>query len=353
MNTKTVRLELEDGNQYSGQLFGFGASSAGEVVFNTGMVGYPETLTDPSYAGQILVLTYPMVGNYGVPQRNGSLTEPLFESDKIQIKGLIISDLSEQYDHYRATRSLTDWLQEERVPGIRGIDTRALTQHLRRKGTMLGRIVVDESIDFYDPNRQELVRQVSPADPCILGSGKRRIGLLDCGCKASIVASLLKKKVEVLRLPWNADLSKQDMDALLISNGPGNPEMCTETLPAIRYALDADLPILGICLGHQLLALAVGARTYKLKYGHRGQNQPVREMQDHRCLITSQNHGYAVDADSLPAEWAPLFTNLNDGTNEGLIHQSGRYLGVQFHPEAAPGPVDAGYLFECFINLIK
>ncbi len=349
------QLILEDGSVYPGNSFSIDRAVAGEVVFNTGMTGYPETLTDPSYKGQILVLTFPLIGNYGVPDDGKKrLLLQQFESDRIQISGLIVSDYSREYHHWNARQSLSQWLVKHKVPALMNIDTRSLTKRLREKGTMLGKIEYGgESVDLYDPNRENLVQQVSISKPVHYGSGENRIVLMDCGCKYSIINALVRRNVQVLRVSWDYDLENEKFDGLVVSNGPGDPKMCRQTILQIRHAMTRKIPILGICLGHQLLGLAAGANTYKLKYGHRSQNQPVIEMQTGKCLITSQNHGYAVDNHTLPDEWQPWFTNLNDQTNEGIRHASGRFMSVQFHPEASPGPVDGGYLFDEFLKVVR
>jgi carbamoyl-phosphate synthase small subunit len=353
-------LELEDGTTFEGQSFGAMRSVAGEVVFNTGMVGYPETLTDPSYCGEILVCTYPLIGNYGVPDpgdraRPDGLDEP-FESSRIHIEGLIVADYSPQYSHWSAGRSLSEWLKGAGVPALTGIDTRALTKRLREQGTMLGVIRFgDGRIDFRDPNQENLVSQVSIEAPQLYapaGAARRRMVLLDCGTKHNIIRSLLARGSEVLRVPWDWDLTSERFDGLVLSNGPGDPKMATQAIEQVRGALERDTPTFGICLGHQLLALAIGADTYKLKYGHRSQNQPVNECGTNRCFVTSQNHGYAVNNDTLPQDWRPWFVNLNDQTSEGLRHAWAPFRSVQFHPEAAPGPVDTGFLFDEFMSIV-
>ena len=348
-------LVLEDGTEYRGLSFGFPRSSAGEVVFNTGMVGYPESLTDPSYFGHILVFTFPLIGNYGVPEDTvlDNLSKR-FESDKVNVSGLIVSDYSENYSHWNAAKSLSQWLNEHQVPALCGIDTRALTKNLRTKGTMLGKLVLNnDDIDFYDPYSENLAGKVSLSQPILYGSGGRRICVVDCGCKHNIIRSLLKRGCEVLRVPWNYDFTHaEQFDGVIISNGPGDPQTCPPTIQNIRQMYSRDIPVFGICLGNQLMALAAGASTYKLKYGHRSQNQPVIEAGTNRCLVTSQNHGFAVDSNSLPSDWKPWFVNLNDQTNEGIKHISGRFFSVQFHPEASPGPVDADYLFDEFLKVV-
>jgi carbamoyl-phosphate synthase small subunit len=346
------RLVLEDGTVFRGRTFGFPAAVAGEVVFNTGMVGYPETLTDPSYRGQILVLTYPLVGNYGVPARSAAdgLDSP-FESETIQVAGLVVADTTTP-SHWSAAQSLGQWLHEHAVPGLSGVDTRALTKRLRDRGVMLGKLLRgDEDLELRDPNRENLVAQVSVKAPVSYGSGPRVV-LVDCGCKTSIIRSLVSRGLAVLRVPWDHDFLDEEFQGVVLSNGPGDPKTCGPTIEHIRRAMDRNVPIFGICLGHQLLALAAGGDTYKLKFGHRGQNQPCLRAGTSRCYITSQNHGYAVDERSLGDDWIPWFQNLNDGTNEGVRHRTRPFVSVQFHPEAAPGPLDTTFLFDEFAAVI-
>lgn len=349
-----ARLILEDGTQFEGWSFGHLSATAGEVVFNTAMAGYPESITDPSYKGQILVLTYPLIGNYGVPGKqmeNGLLQ--FFESDRIHISGLIISDYSFQYSHWNADQSLSNWLQESGIPGIFGIDTRALTKHLREKGSMLGKILVDEhDIPFYDPNQDNLVDQVSCKEPIVYGKGSHQIILVDCGVKNNIIRCLVRRDTTVKRVPWDYDFTKEEYDGLFISNGPGDPTMCESTIKHLRVALQQDRPIFGICLGNQLLGLAAGGSTYKLKYGHRSHNQPVLLMGTNKAYITSQNHGFALDDEALGSDWEPLFRNLNDQTNEGIKHKTKPFFSSQFHPEASSGPTDTEFLFDDFIDSI-
>jgi len=339
MKTKKAELQLENGMVFRGISFGYEASVSGEIVFNTGMTGYPESLTDPSYKGEILTLTYPLIGNYGVPEFKAEriLSED-FESDNIQIKALIVSEISEDYSHWKSGQSLSEWLQREKIPAISGIDTRTLTQVLREKGTMLGKIIIDDKdVTWENPNVLNLVSEVSIDKKEIHGKGHKRIALFDCGCKYSIIRNFVDRGFEVLRLPWNAKLLDENFDALFISNGPGDPKQSTATINSVKWAISQNIPTMGICLGHQIMALAAGADTYKLKYGHRSQNQPVMDMVTKQCYITSQNHGYAVDDSNLPEGWQPWFKNLNDNTNEGLVHESGLFKSVQFHPEAEPG----------------
>ena len=355
MIDESIKLILEDGTAFSGLSFGSPVSVSGEVVFNTAMTGYPESLTDPSYKGQILVLTYPLIGNYGVP--SGLIENDLFkffESYTLHISGLVISDYSEKFSHWNAIKSLGDWLKEHNVPGISGIDTRALTKILREKGTMLGKIVYDKKdITFYDPNKENLVAQVSIKGKKTYGNGKYRVLLIDCGVKNNIIRNLLKRNTTVVQVPWNYDFSREEYDGLFITNGPGDPKQCKETIKNLILALKRDKPIFGICLGNQLLALAAGADTYKLKYGHRSHNQPVLQIGTNKAYITSQNHGFAINNDTLPEDWEPLFININDNTNEGMKHKTKPFFSSQFHPEASGGPTDTEYLFDNFIELIK
>lgn len=356
-NRVKARLILEDGSEFEGLSFGAETSAAGEIVFNTGMVGYPETFTDPSYAGEILTLTYPLIGNYGVPRHVVDCEIGLpFESGKVQIGGLIVSDYSERHSHWDSAKSLSDWLKESGVPALEGIDTRALTKKLREKGTMLGRIVFEgQEIDLWNPHLENLVARVCSPDVLKYGLGNRlKVAMIDCGGKNNIIKHLISRDMEVTRVPWDFNLDDlADLDGVMISNGPGDPKQCTKTIHQIRRLIARKVPTFGICLGHQLTALAIGADTYKLKYGHRGQNQPVMEAGTKRCFITSQNHGYAVDASTLPEGWKVWFTNLNDDTNEGIRHESLPIRTCQFHPEAAPGPVDTGYLFDEFKQMIE
>ncbi len=354
-------LELQDGTRFSGTIFGSRTTTTGEVVFNTGMVGYVESLTDPSYRGQILTLTYPLIGNYGVPP----FTEDseAFESDAIQVRGLVVADYSETYGHWEAEQSLGRWLGDHGIVGLTGIDTRALTRRLRSRGTMLGRIVpADEEVGAFhvaDPNATDLVaevatRRVRSLAPLTPGAGPH-IVVVDCGCKRSILRALRARGCRLTVVPHDHDFATMDCDGILLSNGPGDPARCTVTIGHVAGALARarSVPVAGICLGCQLMALAAGGRTYKLPFGHRGQNQPVREAGGERCRITSQNHGYAIDADSLPAGWEVWHRNLNDGTVEGVRHASRPWFAVQFHPEAAPGPTDSTDFFDAFVEMAR
>lgn len=350
---KAVQLILDDGTVFEGKSFGAEKANAGEVVFNTAMVGYPESLTDPSYLGQILVVTFPLVGNYGVPgdtYTNG--ISDFYESEKIQVSGLIVSDYSHDYSHWNAQKSLGQWLKENNVPGIYDIDTRELTKVLREKGSMKGKIVFKDAneIDFIDPNIENQVALASCKEVLEYGNGKKRVVLVDCGVKHNILRCLLKRDITLIRVPWDYDFNQLEWDGLFISNGPGNPDFCEETVKNIRKAMEGSKPICGICMGNQLLAKAGGATTYKLKYGHRSHNQPVKMVDSTKCFITSQNHGFAVSNTSLGADWEPLFINLNDGTNEGIKHKTKPFFSAQFHPEAASGPTDTDFLFDMFIE---
>jgi carbamoyl-phosphate synthase large subunit len=353
---KKIALVLENGMTFEGYSFGHESPAAGEVVFNTAMVGYPESLTDPSYAGQILTVTYPLVGNYGVPEDRiiNGLSE-FYESEKIQVSGLIISEYSHQYSHWNACKSLGEWLKEHQVPGIYGVDTRALTKLIREKGSMKGKIIFGnpDEIDFIDPSLENLVAKVSCKQTLHYGNGHKTVVLVDCGVKHNIVRCLLKKDVNIIRVPWNYDFNTIEYDGLFISNGPGDPEHCQLTVDHIRKAMKKGKPIMGICMGNQLLAKAGGATTYKLKYGHRSHNQPVQLANSTRCFITSQNHGYAVDASQLSDEWEILFTNMNDGSNEGIRHKTQPWFSAQFHPEAASGPTDTEFLFDIFLHAME
>ena len=372
-----VRLLLSDGSIFHGKSFGYEKPVAGEVVFNTAMTGYPESLTDPSYAGQLMTLTYPLVGNYGVPpfdiEPNGLAT--FMESERIHAEAIIVSDYSEEYSHWNGKESLADWLKREQVPGITGIDTRELTKVLREHGVMMGRIIFDDEqntplppkggagadygqINYVDRVSCKEVIYYYPTGEVsrtpFRGQGGKKVVLLDCGVKTNIIRCLLKRDVEVIRVPWNYDFNELQFDGLFISNGPGDPDTCDAAVQNIRKAMqNPELPIFGICMGNQLLSKAGGAKIYKLKYGHRSHNQPVRMVGTERCFITSQNHGYAVDNNTLGSDWEPLFINMNDGSNEGIRHKTNPWFSAQFHPEAASGPTDTEFLFDMFVKSLK
>jgi carbamoyl-phosphate synthase small subunit len=363
VTTPGVKLVLEDGTEMRGEAFGALRPVAGEVVFNTGMTGYVETLTDPSYKGQILVMTYPLVGNYGVPpgRAPGSIDQP-YESSGIQVQGLVVQHYVDQHSHHAASRSLDAWLQEDGVPGVHGIDTRTLTRRLREHGTMRGWLVPDGSSleEARQPRASvdmasEVFRAVAPSEPIRYDGGDLRVLAVDVGIKDNIIRSLLARGATVTRAPWHADLGwlALEADGIVIGNGPGDPKDLGSLVEQIRRLLGRfDKPIFGICLGNQILTLAAGGDTYKLPYGHRGVNQPVQDLLTRRCYITSQNHGYAVQDAALPPDWEPWFVNINDGTNEGVRSRVRPYFGVQFHPEAHPGPSDTAFLFDDFLRLV-
>lgn len=350
---RKATLVLEDGKSFTGYSFGYEQSVAGEIVFNTAMSGYPESLTDPSYKGQIIVLTYPSIGNYGVPEKRTQDHLPQnFESDKIHAAAMIISGYSDNYNHWNAKMSLSEWLISEKVPGLFGIDTRMLTKHIREHGSMMAKIVFDEDIDFVDPNITNLVDEVSCKEKLVYGNGDLKILLVDCGVKINIIRHLLQFNTTVIRVPWDHEISTEEYDGLFISNGPGDPVNCKATINNLRFAINREKPIFGICLGHQLLSLASGASTYKLKFGHRSHNQPVLEVGTNKAYLTSQNHGYAVDGNTISNQWQEYFVNLNDYSNEGIAHKTKPFFSTQFHPEASSGPVDTAFLFEKFIDMI-
>ena len=393
MELTKSKLILKNGLEFQGYSFGYRNTAHGEVVFNTAMVGYPESLTDPSYSGQILCVTYPIIGNYGVPaeiKENG--ISKFYESDKIHARALIISDYSFDYSHWEAVKSLDEWLKEEKIPGIFGVDTRELTKILREEGAMLGKIVpegMDGSFEIPDPNLQNQVDIVSCKEIIDYGdptsrnaaaagapAGKEEAGaaagksaqagapagapagaakkvvLVDCGVKNNILRCLLSRHIHLVRVPWNYDFNTMEYDGLFISNGPGNPDLCQVAVDHIKVAMEKGKPIFGICMGNQLLSKAAGAKIFKLKYGHRSHNQPVRLIGTNRCFITSQNHGFAVDHTTLGPDWEPLFENMNDGTNEGIKHKSKPFFSAQFHPEASSGPTDTEFLFDEFLKLL-
>jgi carbamoyl-phosphate synthase small subunit len=358
-----MKLVLEDGTTMMGACFGAPRAAAGEVVFNTGMSGYVETLTDPSYKGQILVTTYPLIGSYGVPAARapGALDGP-YESDRIQVQGLVVQSYVGAYSHHAATRSLGAWLEGEGVPAVTGIDTRTLTRKLREHGTMKGWVFPAE-MDLERAKRgahtvemrEEVFRLVAPTETIRYQAGPHKILLVDTGAKDNIVRSLLARGASVVRAPWHARLGElaRECDGIMIGNGPGDPKDLGPLIEQVRVLLGTyERPIFGICLGNQVLALAAGGDTYKLPYGHRGVNQPVQDLLTRRCYVTSQNHGYAVRDASLPADWEPWFVNINDGTNEGIRSRTRPFFSVQFHPEASPGPEDAGFLFDDFLRLV-
>lgn len=358
---RKVTLQLSDGTEFHGKSFGYEQPVAGEVVFNTAMMGYPESLTDPSYAGQLLTMTFPLVGNYGVPpftfDKQTGLPD-FMESDRIYASALIVSDYSEQYSHWNAVESLGEWLQREKVPGITGIDTRELTKVLREHGVMMGKILFDDepnNVPEADYEGVNFVDRVSVKEIVRYNEGAgRKVVLVDCGVKANIIRELIQRGMEVVRVPWNYDYTDMEFDGLFLANGPGDPDMCSEAVEIIRKQMSRSRkPICGICMGNQLLSKAAGATIYKLKYGHRGHNQPVRMVGTEKCFITSQNHGYAVDARTLDKDWEELFVNMNDASNEGIRHKENPWFSSQFHPEACSGPVDTEFMFDKFVETLK
>lgn len=358
-----AKLILEDQTTMDAESFGAPISSAGEVVFSTGMMGYPEGLTDPSYQGQILTLTYPLVGNYGVPDKS------LWEAKHLMVSGLIVSQYIDTPSHFQSKRTLAEWFRDEQLPLIQIKDTRFITKHIREKGSMLGKIVIDKDVEYYDPDKENLVAKVSTEEVQFFpAKGLKTIVLIDCGAKNTIIHSLTKRNINVLVIPWNFPLFEKTgkdqlaefmpkrkgnslFDALVISNGPGDPTSVLETKQTIALAMEKNIPTLGICLGHQLLSLAAGGGTGKLKYGHRSQNQPCILEGTNRCYITTQNHGFAVT--EIPPGFKKWFTNANDQSNEGIIHNKKPFMSVQFHPEATPGPYDTEWIFDYFLEKVK
>lgn len=348
------RLIFSDGTTCDGVSFGYEKGVAGEIAFSTSMMGYPESLTDPSYKGQILTLSYPLVGNYGVPKSE------LWESDRIQVSGLIVSHYSEYPSHHQSTMSLSTWLKREKIPALAIPDTRFIVKKIRDEGAALVRIEFDVKMEFVDPNRQNLVEMVStkkmqiyePTNPGGSQGQRKRIVLIDCGVKENIIRELLKRNVTVIRVPWDYDFIAEgiDYDGILVSNGPGDPKMVGKTIEIVKKALKIKKPLFGICLGNQILALASGGDTYKLPFGHRGQNQPCELVGSDRCYITTQNHGFAIG--KIPPGFKQWFINGNDQTNEGIIHSSLPFMSVQFHPESSPGPFDTQWLFDTFIKTL-
>ncbi len=379
MNKAT--LILEDGSRYVGESFGYSGNASGELVFSTGMSGYPESLTDPSYAGQLIMMTYPLIGNYGVPplSKGDNGLSDYMESQQIHAEGLIVSDYSEKYSHWNGQESLSSWLTREKKPGISGIDTRSLTKKLREHGVMMCRIEIEgnsSAVPQEDYGSVNYISKVSCKEIHIYHGGqssvmsgstsneginthlpsdaKKKVLLVDCGVKENIIRCLLRRGVDVIRVPWDYDFSGIKYDGLFLANGPGDPETALSTVENIQKSMSChpSKPIFGICMGNQLLAKAGGAKTYKLKYGHRSHNQPVQEVGTTRCFVTSQNHGYAVDSTTLGHDWVPYFINMNDGSNEGIRHKYRPWFSVQFHPEASSGPTDTEYLFDDFVKIL-
>jgi len=357
---------IRDGPVFHGKSFGAKSNISGEAVFTTSLVGYPESMTDPSYRGQILVFTQPLIGNYGVPSstRDDHGLLKYFESPNIQCVGVVVADFAAQYSHWTAVESLSDWCAREGVPAISGVDTRAIVTYLREQGSSLARITIGEEYDadqdeaFVDPEQINLVKKVSTKAPFHVSSqnGDMHIAVIDCGVKENILRSLVGRGASVTAFPYDFPIHKvaHHFDGVFISNGPGDPTHCQETVYHLARLMESSqIPVMGICLGHQLLALATGARTIKLKYGNRAHNIPALDLTTGQCHITSQNHGYAVDTATLPADFKEYFVNLNDGSNEGMIHKTRPIFSTQFHPEAKGGPMDSSYLFDMYIDNVQ
>ena len=350
-----VFLILEDGTVFTGTSIGSTRDMISEIVFNTSMTGYLEVLTDPSYAGQAVVMTYPLIGNYGIT--------PDMESLKAWPDGYIVRELSRMPSNFRCEGTIQDFLKKYDIPGIAGVDTRALTKILREKGTMNGMITTNENYDLDEVisklknyKVEGVVSKVTCAEKYVLEGTGKKVALLDLGAKKNIAKSLNDRGCEVTVYPADTtadEIIASNPDGIMLSNGPGDPAECTSIIKEIKKLYETDIPIFAICLGHQLMALATGGTTYKLKYGHRGGNHPVKDLQTGRVYISSQNHGYVVDEDKIdPNVAVPAFKNVNDGTNEGLAYVGKNIFTVQFHPEACPGPQDSGYLFDRFLEMM-
>jgi carbamoyl-phosphate synthase small subunit len=343
-----TKLILKNGEVIMGRSFGAPVSATGEVVFATGMVGYPEALTDPSFCGQILVLTSPMVGNYGIPNKEN------WESKKIQIAGLVVCDYNDTPSHHASMETLSSWVIRFNIPAIEIKDTRHITQVLRESGTMLGKIICGANIaEFEDPNLRNLVKEVSTKETWTEGDGKNTVVVIDCGVKLNIIRQLTKRGLKVVVVPFDTDVTKLTFSysAVIISNGPGDPKKVGITISNVKKILAKKIPTFGICLGNQILALATGGNTYKLPFGHRSQNQPCVLTGTNKCYLTTQNHGFAIK--KVPADFREWFYNANDLTNEGIIHKTLPFMSVQFHPESSPGPLDTDWVFDFFFKKAK
>ncbi|MDA4116051.1 MAG: glutamine-hydrolyzing carbamoyl-phosphate synthase small subunit [Thaumarchaeota archaeon] len=363
-------LLLEDGTLFLGKGFGAEATVVGELVFNTGMVGYPESMTDPSYAGQVLCFTYPLIGNYGVPSGEEKDVFGLpryFESGGIKVTGLVVQESCQKPSHWASVQTLSRWMADQGIPGIEGVDTRALVSTIRERGVMMCALANGPQV----ANRRELkrlleksarydsvdfVKRVSVKKAETYGVAEDRVVVIDCGVKESIIRNMLGRGYSVVRMPFDspyAEVMKHDPAGVIVSNGPGDPRLCVETVKTTAKLVDSEVPVLGICLGEQVLGMSQGGETYKLKYGHRGQNKPVVDLVSGRGYVTSQNHGYAVDPKSLSkTDLKPWFINGDDKSVEGLVHGSKPAIAVQFHPEAAPGPYDTEFVFDRFAEMI-
>jgi len=352
-----THLQLSSGEQFSGVRFGAEVDTLGEVVFTTGMTGYLETLTDPSYFGQIVVFTFPLIGNYGVfdPKQMAPGVDKTYESHKIWVKGVVLTEWSEAFSHCQAFQDFSQWLKDNNIPGLAGVDTRAVTQTLREHGCIMGGIAADPILDFTDTLAGRYVPEVSPTETVRIepeNPNGKTIAFIDCGAKNGIFRNFLRRGIAVIRYPFDVNPFEtgDEFDGIFFSNGPGDPETVTETIATMKSALASDKPIFGICLGSQIMGLGAGGKTAKLKYGHRSVNQPCQEIETKHCIVTTQNHGYIVTEDSLPDDFEPWFVNLNDQTLEGIKHKTRPIFSVQFHPEACAGPEDAEYLFDKFID---
>ncbi|MFB3152034.1 MAG: glutamine-hydrolyzing carbamoyl-phosphate synthase small subunit [Nitrosopumilaceae archaeon] len=368
---KFGKLILDDGTVLDGIGFGYSTVVFGEIVFNTGMVGYPETLTDPSYSGQILTLTYPLIGNYGVPDpaiKDDDGISSYFESDKIQVRGLVIHELSMIASHWNLSMTLDEWLYKEKISGISGIDTRELTKKLRTSGVMMAALAVsDTEIDEAKVKKQLSLAQnyttekfmdaVSTKDEQVFGKDKKTVVVIDTGVKNAILRNIREIGYKVVKVPWNSSIEKilsYKPKGVVVSNGPGDPQNCPDTINTAKSLIEKNIPTLGICLGAQILGLAGGADTYKLKYGHRGQNKPCVNLENDQVYVTSQNHGYCISPDTLKnSEFNLWFSNTDDKTVEGIKHKKQKCIAVQFHPEASPGPYDCKFVFEELKNLME
>ena len=351
-NMMRNKLILKDGTESEGKSFGASKSVSGEVVFATGMVGYPEALTDPSFKGQILVMTYPLLGNYGVPKKES------WESKKIQVSGLVVCNYINTPSHHSSLQTLASWLKSEEVPLLEIKDTRGLTQKLRSEGVIQGIMTTGRnSVAFEDPNLKNLVDLVSTKRILEFSPDNKKINktviVIDCGLKQNIIRRLLLRNLKVVVVPWDTDVTKLNFpfSAVVISNGPGDPMKAGKTINNVKKIIARKIPILGICLGNQILGLAMDGTTYKLKFGHRSQNQPVVERDTNKCYLTTQNHGFALK--KIPSDFKEWFYNANDNTNEGIIHNSLPFMSVQFHPESSPGPLDTDWIFDYFLNRAK
>lgn len=358
-----AKLIIKGGPVFNGLSFGSPNSASGEAVFTTSLVGYPESMTDPSYRGQIICFTQPLIGNYGVPSGNARDDFTLlkyFESPNIQCVGIVVTDVALEYSHWTAVESLSNWCKRENVAAITGVDTRELVSYLREQGSSLARLSIgnDKSEEFYDPGLVNMVAKVTTKEPFHIPvkNAKHHVLVVDCGAKENILRCLVSRGAEITVVPYNYPIQKvaDKFDGIFISNGPGDPIYCSETVENLKQVIkeQPDLPLMGICMGHQLLSLAAGAKTLKLKYGNRAHNIPTLDLTTGKCHITSQNHGYAVDASTLPSDYKEYFINLNDSSNEGMIHKERPIFSVQFHPEAKGGPLDSSFLFDKYFKLL-